>query len=351
MLAYFHIPFCESKCPYCAFNSYAHKDALKEHYMQALLTQFLHDIKRFNIKQHSLESVFIGGGTPSVIEVREYEPLFDVLTPYLKPHAEITSEANPSSSTKEWLLGMKKLGVNRISFGVQSFNEKKLQFLGRRHSKKMAIEAIESAFDIGIAHLSLDLIYGCLPDSSRLLKEDLAIASSLPIDHLSAYALTLEKETPFYSQKHFANESHKLAKTFVSQIIEAGFPQYEISNFGTYQSIHNRGYWQQKEYLGIGSGAVGFVNNQRFYPSKKIEIYLKNPLEYECENLLQKELHLEKIFLGLRSNVGIGLNELLEPELKKVRILLDEQKLFIHENRLFNSDYFLSDEIALFITS
>ena len=351
MLAYIHIPFCESKCPYCAFNSYASKDELKHAYMNALLAQLQHDAKRFNLQAKSIESVFIGGGTPSTVEASLYAPLFDFLSFYLHADAEITSEANPSSGTKKWLLGMKELGVNRISFGVQSFQENKLKFLGRNHSKNVAIEAIESAFAIGINNLSLDLIYGTAVDNLALLAKDLSLAASLPINHLSAYALTLEKGTPFYRKNNVINPSEKLAKAFVSKIIEAGFFQYEISNFAkTYQSVHNKGYWQQKAYMGIGSGAVGFYQDQRFYPHKEVEAYIKNPLFYTSESLLKEELHLEKIFLGLRSNVGIPIGEFSDKERGKIHLLIDENKLHQKGELIFNNDYFLSDEIALFIT-
>ena len=122
MLLYLHIPFCDSKCSYCAFNSYVDKFHLKEEYMKALMTQLVHELKRFNASSESVETVFIGGGTPSTVSPQLYKPIFDYLKPYLKKNIEITSEANPNSATKEWLKGMRELGVNRISFGVQSFN-------------------------------------------------------------------------------------------------------------------------------------------------------------------------------------------------------------------------------------
>ena len=319
--------------------------------MQALFAQLKHDLTHFEIQPQSIESVFLGGGTPSTVDASYYEPLFELLSPYLRVDAEITSEANPSSATKEWFSKMKRLGVNRISLGVQSFDEKKLQFLGRMHTKNMAIEAIESAFEMGIANLSLDLIYGTSLDSPKLLENDLSIASSLPINHLSAYALTLEQGTPFYKRTNVLNESEKLAKSFVSKIIEAGFLQYEISNFGTYQSIHNKGYWQQKNYLGIGSGAVGFFKDKRFYPSENVEEYIKNPLASKSESLCHEDLHMESIFLGLRSNIGLKLSHFSKNEREKIQILLDENKLTQQGELVFNNDYFLSDEIALFIMS
>lgn len=349
MLAYIHIPFCESKCPYCAFNSYATKDHLKTSYMQALLSQLRYELERFEARHESIDSVFIGGGTPSTIAPSLFEPLFKVLSPYLKKGAEISSEANPHSATHEWLKGMQEIGVNRISFGVQSFNEAKLRFLGRNHTRKMAYHAIETAYRLGIENLSLDLIYGTAVDSYALLQNDLKIASSLPINHLSAYALTPEENTPFFNHPKCTNDSEKMAKDFVARIIDAGFFQYEISNFGHYQSLHNKGYWEQKEYMGIGSGAVGFLKNARFYPHKELEAYVASPLFYENEPLSASDLHVEKIFLGLRSVVGIDYKELTPNEREKVAHLLEKKSLRYEQERIYNNDYFLSDEIALYL--
>lgn len=349
MLAYLHIPFCDSKCHYCAFNSYENKGTLKQNYMHHITAQLRFELEKFNAQRGSITSLFIGGGTPSTIPASWYEPFFKIITPYLSQNAEVTSEANPHSATQEWITGMKALGVNRLSFGVQSFDAQKLQFLGRNHTPQIARQAIETAAHEGIENISLDLMYGTTLDTLFLLQKDLDMASSLPINHLSAYALTLEEATPFYTQNDVTNDSEELAKDFVHAIIEAGFPQYEISNFGSYQSRHNRGYWEHQDYLGIGSGAVGFLKNRRFYASKSIEEYIVNPLSQVIEELSLDDIHGEKIFLGLRSNVGVALDEFSPKERERVNLLMRENKLTCKDHRVFNNDYFLSDEIALFI--
>jgi oxygen-independent coproporphyrinogen-3 oxidase len=317
--------------------------------MHAIVEQLQYELKRFAPPKQSIVSLFIGGGTPSTIKASLYEPFFALLTPYLAENAEITTEANPQSATKEWLSGMKALGINRVSFGVQSFNDAKLKFLGRAHTKESALSAIHEAYTLGIKNISLDLIYGTSLDTMALLEEDLHIASSLPINHLSAYALTLEENTPFFKRTDVVNTSEKLAKDFVTHIIQAGFAQYEISNFGSYQSVHNKGYWEHQNYLGIGSGAVGFLENKRFYPAKEIETYINNPLEHNVELLSHNDLHVEKIFLGARSNIGIALSLFNTQEKEKVSLLIEEKKLLCKDTRVYNPDYFLSDEIALFI--
>ena len=350
MLAYLHIPFCDSKCHYCAFNSYENKGTLKQNYMKSILSQLNFELEKFNTPPQSITSLFIGGGTPSTVPASWYAPFFEVIRPYLSIDAEVTSEANPHSATHQWIKEMHALGINRLSFGVQSFNAQKLSFLGRNHTPKDALHAIENAATLGIQNISLDLIYGTSLDTTSLLQEDLTIAVSLPINHLSAYALTLEEETPFFTRNDVANTSEELARSFVDQIIQAGLPQYEISNFGNYQSQHNKGYWKHEDYLGIGSGAVGFLKNRRFYPQKSIETYIQNPLSQEIELLSHEDLHTEIIFLGLRSIIGISLEHFSPKEMKRVEILIEEKRLLCKDHRVFNNDYFLSDEIALFIT-
>ncbi|MCF6173649.1 MAG: radical SAM family heme chaperone HemW [Campylobacteraceae bacterium] len=349
MLIYLHIPFCDSKCYYCAFNSYVDKFDLKDAYMRACLKQLKFDLLFFKPKKKSILSLFIGGGTPSTVTPDLYAPFFEILEPFLCENAEITTEANPNSATLSWLECMKNLGVNRISFGVQSFETKKLKFLGRNHSKEQAIKAINSAKQIGFENISLDLIYGTKLDTEELLQKDLKIAKNLPINHISAYSLTIEENTPFYHKPSVALDSIELATFFTNHIIKSGFPQYEISNFGTYKSIHNLGYWKHDDYIGIGAGAVGFLKNKRFYPSKNIEKYIQYPIEKTIENLNSEDIHIEKIFLGLRSKVGINLDQFNAKELANIDILVRDKKIEIKNNKAYNSNYFLSDEIALFI--
>jgi len=344
LLTYLHIPFCDSKCHYCAFNSYVDKFSQRENYMKAIVLQLKNEIKRF--KPKSLKSLFIGGGTPSTVEPHMYKEFFEILNPYLEENAEITTEVNPNSASIEWLKGMKSLGVNRVSFGVQSFDESKLKKLGRNHSKSQAINAINSAHKIGIKNISCDLIYATSFD----VKDDIKTALSLPINHISSYALTLEENTPFFGKIELTNDSTKLAVEFIDQITQK-FDQYEISNFGSYQSTHNLGYWSGDDYMGIGAGAVGFLKNRRFYPHKDIEEYIKNPLHVEIENLSYEELTTEKIFLGLRSKIGIDINILTKEQKSKTDILIEDKKLTCRDEKLYNNNYLIADEIALYIIS
>jgi len=319
--------------------------------MKALKVQLEHELQRFQATENSLETIFIGGGTPSTVSPILYAPIFSLLKPYMREEIEITSEANPNSATYEWLEGMKHLGVNRISFGVQSFNEKKLKLLNRAHSPQMAIDAINNAKKIGYKNLSLDIIYATLGDTKELLSKDIQLAFSLPINHISAYALTIEEGTVFESKPQMSSEQLELTSWIFKTIEKNGFSQYEISNFGEYQSAHNKGYWLYKDYMGVGAGAVGKRQLKRYYPNPIIEEYIQNPLDIRTEELDIEDKKIEKLFLGWRSCIGVKEILLNADELKQAYLLVEEKKLRLKDAIFYNNDYLLADEIVLFITS
>jgi len=348
-LVYIHIPYCDSKCHYCSFNTYVDKFDTREDYMQALYTQLSFELERFEATEQSIKTLFIGGGTPSTVTPELYKPIFKLLRPYLQKDAEITTEANPNSGTKEWLKGMHELGVNRVSFGVQSFDEDKLKALNRAHNPQQAKDAISYAHDIGIQHLSLDLIYNYQGDTQALLLNDIETAFSLPIDHISAYELTIEDGTKFSSTPEVRQDDENLAFFVTEQIEKRGFKAYEISNFGTYQSKHNKGYWEIKNYIGAGAGAVGFLKDTRFYPLENIDAYVKNPLFVSKEVLTKDELLTERLFLGMRSKIGIKKSLLTTPMQERAELLCDEKKLRSNTSHYYNDNFFLADELSLYI--
>ena len=321
----------------------------REAYMKALHKQLSFELERFNAKENSIQTLFIGGGTPSTVAAELYAPIFELLKPYLQENAEITTEANPNSATKEWLRGMQSLGVNRVSFGVQSFDEKKLKGLNRAHTPQQAKECIITAKDLGFEHLSLDLIYNYEGDTKALLQNDITQAFKLPIDHISAYELTIEDGTKFSSTPEVRQEDENLAFFVADEIQKHGFTHYEISNFGSYQSRHNKGYWELEDYIGAGAGAVGFLKDTRYYPQTGIEQYISDPLKITEEHLNQEELLTEKIFLGLRSNIGVEKSLLSPKMLKNAQFLCTEGKLNSNETHFTNENFFLSDELVLFI--
>ena len=298
--------------------------------MKALKQQLEYDLEK-NLKNSNekLETVFIGGGTPSCVNASKYEEIFQIIKPYLKENCEITTEANPNSATKEWLTGMKNLGVNRVSFGVQSFDNEKLKFLGRAHNSDNAIEAINNAKEIGFDSINCDIIYGVKNDSFEILKNDFDTIKDLEIQHLSAYSLTIEEGTKFFKKPSVKIDDEELSIEIFDYLEKIGFKQYEISNFAKdekFQSKHNFGYWEHKNYLGVGCGAVGFMNDYRYYTIKDVHEYIKTPTNYEIEELSQDDMKTEKILLGLRCSNGFDVALLNEGELNRVDELVIENK-------------------------
>jgi len=350
MLLYIHIPFCDSKCFYCAFNSYTSLHSLRDDYIDALKLQLEDGLTKYGNK---VETIFIGGGTPSTIKAHKYKEIMDIVKPYLVENCEITIEANPNSATKKWLTEIYQVGINRVSFGVQSFDDKKLKFLGRNHNKGQAIEAINNAKEVGFVNINCDIIYDTELDTKELLENDLSIIKNLPINHISAYSLIIEEGTKFFEKKNVQVENEELARFLFDEFKKLGFSQYEISNFAMGEkarSKHNLGYWQYKEYLGVGSGAVGCINRERLYTQKDVHKYIENPFEcVEIETLSEDDILIEKVLLGFRSIVGVDINMFNEVVQKKVNILVDEKKVDKVNNRIYAKDFMLADELSLFL--
>jgi len=339
-MLYIHIPFCDSKCNYCAFNSYTNINHLKKEYFDALKRQFL------SFPPQEFYTVFIGGGTPSTMPVEFYEQLFKMLESSMKDTKEITIEANPTVSAA-WLKEIRNFGVNRISLGIQSFNDEKLKFLNRNHTSKRALRAVEEAKKAGFDNINIDLIYATAVDNKELLKRDLDIAFSLPISHISAYSLTIEENSKFAGDYSKRKEDEELEIFFINSI-KGRFFQYEISNFGK-PCLHNLGYWEGRDYMGLGAGAVGFEKNYRYYSLTNVSEYIATPTKYEYEYLSNKELKYEKIFLGLRSVVGVEKSILTLAEYQKVKELVKENKLYEKSGKIYSRDFLLADAISAYL--
>lgn len=320
--------------------------------MESLKKQLKYDLEK-NLKDNEkLETVFIGGGTPSTIKVEEYEEVFEIINPYLENNCEITTECNPNSATQIWLQGMKDLGVNRVSFGVQSFDDEKLKKLNRAHNANRAIKAIQEASCIGFSRINCDIIYGVQGDSFESLKKDFDTIFTLPVTHISAYSLTLEEGTKFFNKTQIKIDDEELSYKLFNYLNNNGFTQYEISNFAktkTQESKHNYGYWQHKNYLGVGAGAVGCVEKKRYYPQKGLEEYISNPTKYEIEELTDEDIVVEKVLLGLRCSNGFNMNILNETQQQKAQELVVEKKLFQNDKTIVNKNFLLADELALYI--
>lgn len=351
MHIYIHIPFCSSKCYYCAFGSFSDKFKFVKQYFEALKFEICKFIeKNPNLK---ISTLFIGGGTPSSVNAEFYGEIFEILKSKFIKNAEITTEANPNSANLKWLLQMRNFGVNRISFGAQSFNEEKLKFLGRNHNQKDIYNAVNNAILSGFKNINLDIIYDSKFDDKKNIKFEISNLKNLQISHISAYSLTLEENTPFFQKFEFKKESVNLANFLFLEFANLGFLQYEISNFAKKGKFckHNLSYWKGKNYAGFGAFSVGTFGLKRFYSPKDLQIYIKNPLEKSVENLSKFDKKIEKIFLGLRSILGVNLQILSENELKNANFLVKKKKLVFKNGKFYNPNFLLADEIALFITS
>ena len=300
--AYIHIPFCEKKCNYCAFCSYSLLK-YKNDYIEALIKEINFLYKN---KQTPLKTIYFGGGTPSLLEVSDVEKILKCFN--FDSNTEITLELNPNSLSKEKLKGYKFLGVNRLSIGVQSFDDKTLNILGRGHNSKDALNAIFIAKDEGFKNISIDLIYGF---NNQNWAHTLKIAKSLDVEHISLYGLKIEDKTNFklHPPKNLAT-SDKQADMYEEAVksLEEKFERYEFSNFACskeFYSKHNISYWKRREYYGFGLSASGFINNKRYTNTFNFKEYLNNPLKKDYYPLSTQENIEEEIFLGLRLKEGI----------------------------------------------
>lgn len=343
MILYIHIPFCNSRCGYCTFNSFENKLDLQEYYVQALIQDLISSKTNAPIN-----SIFFGGGTPNILHQSYYEKIFETINQHytLKDDCEITLEANPNLIHFKWCKALKNLGANRLSIGVQSFFEDKLNFLQREHHYDDISNAIDIAFSCNITNLSIDLIYDTPQDNKQRIYEEINLASKLPINHISAYSLSIEKDSKLQKQG-IKETTESFCQEMCLALKEFNFIPYEVSNYSRgYKVSHNLSYWNYEDYIGCGCGAVSKIGNKRFYTQKNLEEYIKNPHYRKQEILNQDAILLEKIFLGLRSEIGVEYS-LLNPE--KTQLLLQSNQIIQKGDRIFAKDYFLADELTLWL--
>jgi oxygen-independent coproporphyrinogen-3 oxidase len=321
---YIHIPFCVKKCAYCAFYSVTDL-ALIPDFLAALRREMTlnKDFKR------AFDTVYIGGGTPSVLAAADLERLIgDIRTAFkITPGAEITFEANPGDITVGLLTALYRAGVNRLNIGCQSFDDDTLGFLGRRHQTRQAVETIHLARDAGFDNLGIDLIYA-LPgppgDAFAIWLATLRTTLSFHPEHLSCYQLTVEADTPIaelHRKGEVAFPDHDLEARYffrTAEILEeAGYQHYEVSNFALgdrFHSHHNSKYWNHTPYLGLGPAAHSFDGRSRWWNHRSVTAYLKDlaagkPPVADSEFLSDEQLRLEALFLGFRTRRGIHLED------------------------------------------
>ena len=323
---YIHIPFCVSKCKYCDFNSYKLNLDKKKKYLKALQKEM--EFYREEVVGKNIETIFIGGGTPSILNENEIKFLFDEIKKNfnIKKDAEITMECNPGTLTLEKLKVMKDCGVNRLSIGLQAVQNQHLNYIGRIHTYEEFEKNYKQAKEVGFENINIDLMYA-LPNQSREdWMESLEKVVKLNPTHISAYSLILEEGTELfnmYERKEFKlldeDTDIEMYKYTINYLKSNGYDQYEISNYAKkgYECKHNILYWKCKNYVGLGASASGFLNKTRYNNLCGLDEYEeiiysgKKPLEWEEKLSIKDEIE-ESIFLGLRMNEGIKFEDFLE---------------------------------------
>ena len=298
--AYIHIPFCKSKCKYCSFISFP-KLELKKDYLDALKKEIQN-----NYKGELLNTLYFGGGTPSLLTIEEFRELINLFN--IDKNTEVTAELNPETLTQEYFNGLKKAGVNRISLGCQTFDDEILQLIGRRHDSKQVEDAVEMAKNAGFENISLDFIYGLPNQIIEGFEKDLRHAKELGVQHITLYGLKIDEGCYFASHypENLPDDDTQADMYLKAVEVLQDFEHYEVSNFGK-PSRHNLNYWNCENYYGFGVAAHGYLGDTRYSNVETIEEYMKNPLKRATEKKLKKQEKLEEeIFLGFRKMNGIN---------------------------------------------
>ncbi|HEL0521745.1 TPA: oxygen-independent coproporphyrinogen III oxidase [Streptococcus equi subsp. zooepidemicus] len=363
--AYVHIPFCTQICYYCDFSKVFIKNQPVDAYLEALIKEF----ESYQI--NSLKTLYIGGGTPTAITAKQLDYLLSHLQQHLQLDQleEFTIEANPGDLTEDKIAVLRQSAVNRISLGVQTFNDKQLKQIGRSHTEAQIYTTIASLKEAGFQNMSIDLIYALPGQTIQQVKENVAKALALDIPHFSLYSLILEHHTVFMNkmrrgklQLPTEDLEAEMFEYIISEMEASGFEHYEISNFTKpgFESRHNLMYWNNDEYFGCGAGASGYLNGIRYRNRVPIQHYLKAVADGNArlseEVLTKEEMMEEELFLGLRKKSGVSVSRFQEkfglsfesrygPVVRELQAqgLLVKDKDFV---RMTKKGLFLGDSVA-----
>ena len=355
---YIHIPFCKKRCTYCDFYT-----EVAPKLIPTLVDNIIKEleIRKDYLQNEPIHTIYFGGGTPSILKIDQFSKIFDVIysTYPVDKDAEVTFEANPDDLTVEFFNSIHSLPFNRISIGIQSFNDEDLKRVNRRHSAKQAIEAVKNSQNAGFNNISIDLIYGLPLQTLADWEKQLNTALGLNVQHISAYGLTYEEGTALWKQREkgkvkpvdddIMNEMYLL---LVKKTKEKGFEAYEISNFATqgFRSQHNSSYWKQSAYLGIGPSAHSYDLNSRQWNMASITKYIEaiehNTLLFEREELTLFDRYNDYVMVSLRTLEGIDLaflEQTFGPELRKycyenIKSFIDSNNVIFANDRLRLTD-------------
>lgn len=367
---YIHIPFCKTRCIYCDFYSTTRSE-LKQHYIRALCQEL--QTRKDYLKEEPVETIYFGGGTPSQLAEEDFKEVFKAIGEVygLRAAEEITLEANPDDLTEEYVSMLRTLPFNRISMGIQTFDDPTLKLLNRRHDAVQAVKAVEHCRRAGFQNISIDLIYGLPGETDQRWERDLQQAVGLDVEHISAYHLTYEEGTRIYEmlQSHRISEvDEESSVRFFSALMDtlgaAGYEHYEISNFckpGMY-SRHNTAYWKGIPYLGCGPSAHSFNAETREWNTASLEGYIKSIEEgqrsSETEILDKVTRYNEYIMTSLRTMWGISLTyteeafgtelcqyctKMAAPYLQSHKLEMQADRLRLTREGIFVSDGIISD--------
>lgn len=368
-MIYIHIPFCKQKCSYCNFH-FSTSLKLKDEMLSAIKKEIF--LRKNELENKTLKSLYFGGGTPSVLTVDEIKSLIDETLKYFDfdENIEITLESNPDDLNGAYLKELSKTEINRLSIGTQSFFDEDLKLMNRAHNASEAESSIKRSQDFGFENISIDLIYGSPTSDVKIWKENLNKTVQLEVPHVSSYALTVEPKTALsdWIKKNKIQPPKEAEQNkefyYMSDFLKYhGFLHYEISNFAKpgFESKHNSAYWKYQEYLGIGPSAHSYNGlNERSWNIANNTIYIKNlaenKLPKETEILSEKDRFNEMLMIGLRTIWGVDLNklkenfseEILEHYNKETASKLSEGFLIIENNylKIPEKHWFLADGIA-----
>ena len=331
---YVHIPFCKSKCYYCDFVSYANKENSQKEYINCIKQELIHYSEENQImashnleKKYVISTIYIGGGTPSIIEYNYIEQIINAIKSNfkIKENAEITIEVNPGTITKEKLDAYAKIGINRLSIGLQAVQNEILKQIGRIHTYEQFLNTYNMARQVGFKNINVDLMIGLPNQTLEDVKNSTKIIIELKPEHISVYSLILEENTKLYNMVKNktiqlpTDETERKMYWYVKKNLEKHkYYQYEISNFAKpgFESKHNQNCWNQKEYIGIGCAASSFMDNIRYSNTSNLEEYIKNIKEgLQNKNLILEETLNEEskmqeyMMLGLRKISGVNILE------------------------------------------
>ena len=343
---YIHIPFCNNICSYCDFPKiYYHKKWIND-YLESLSKEI--DLR---YKGELIDTIYIGGGTPSSLELDELEKLFEIIKKINSTYLEFTIECNLDSLTKEKIDLFKKNNINRISIGIESFNESNLEFLNR---KLINLELIEYIKKIGINNINVDLIYALPNESKETLIKDIDLILELDIPHISTYSLIIEPNTVLYNN-NTKNIDDNLDLEMYNIICSKlnNYNHYEISNFAKegYESKHNLTYWNNENYYGFGMGASGYINDIRYTNTKSINKYIENNYTYEEEKLNLKETMENEMILGLRKLEGVSISKFREKYNKNIEEVFNIEKLLKEGKLIIENDYIKIPNKYLYVSN